>query len=202
MTQWHIACDLPIAGSIPRNRTVEQKKRPTSRFTAVYASGKAQSFGSISCTTRVAASTTRSGWRDSLGQVKQREDAIALDPFGRRAQETDASRVVSNGLRAAAQRSCASQAYCHHCHRLSSRHPQVRQREQGHPAGSVLGQSTEANLRQPKLALQDLERVRFCRNSGVSPNGAGDRPTVKRPASRTGMRRSKLRLGGSRAVPS
>ena len=42
----------------------------------------------------------------------------------------------------------------------------------------------------------------FCRNSGVSPNGAGDRPTIKRPASRTGMLRSKLGLWGGRAVPS
>ncbi len=42
----------------------------------------------------------------------------------------------------------------------------------------------------------------FCRNSGVSPNGAGDRPAIKRPASRTEMRRSKLGLWDGRAVPS
>ena len=46
------------------------------------------------------------------------------------------------------------------------------------------------------------KRPGFCRNSGVIPNGAGDRPTIKRPASRAGMRRSKLGPWDGRAVPS
>ena len=59
------------------------------------------------------------------------------------------------------------------------------------PCGTHIGERGARFEFDHALALQIGPGFpRFCRNSGVSPNGVGDWPTIKRPASRTGMRRT------------
>ena len=52
------------------------------------------------------------------------------------------------------------------------------------------------------VRCERLWRKGFCRNSGVRRSEVGDRPTIKRPASRTGRPRTRFGLWSSPAAPS
>lgn len=72
---------------------------------------------------------------------------------------TRSPRGVSSGIRRVSRRSCRSRTDCRHRHQLSSRHPQVRQREQRQHLRRVLRQAAVAHPGVAELALHHPERV-------------------------------------------